>query len=56
MLDPEFATYKNLPEGSTAIEIGLVPVANGDAKATVNVPLLASIAMPETVFELKLAT
>ena len=41
------------PHGRTVTEIGLVPAANGDPKATVKVPVVPSIASPDTVLALK---
>src|SRR5438477_12530772 len=52
---PRSATYKNFPEGCTAIEIGFFPVAKGDPEVTFRAPVPLSMAMPDTVLALKFA-
>ena len=55
VLDPvQFATYTNLPAGSTAKEKGFVPAAI--EPVNVRAPVVASMVYMETLFEPKFVT
>jgi len=38
-LDPEVVTYTNFPDGSTVIDVGRLPVPNGDPETAVRAPV-----------------
>jgi len=46
-----FATYTNLPDGSTPTATGLSPVANGEPLTSARLPVDRSMAYTETLFE-----
>src|SRR5450759_1025302 len=45
---PQFATYKNCPDGSTFTEWGADPAANGEPGTIVSAPLFALMVSAET--------
>ena len=40
LFEPEFATYANLVDGSTAIANGFVPAANGEPEMPLSTPVV----------------
>ena len=53
--EPLFATYANLPDGSTLIEFGAFPAATG-APMLVSTPVTALIVYIQTSSDVKCAT